>query len=614
MALSQYVAINFLTKFDKKGLERATKELKGFDKTIATGAFRLKAFGKAGGIAAAAGLTIFAKRSIEAALAQERLDKQLQLSLRSIGEEFALSSVKTFIADLQRATNVTENELVPALRQLISQTGDLAISQTLLGKSLDISAGTGADLNTVLDAINKAAIGNYKSIASLGVGFTVAEAKAMGFIKLMQALDKYAGSAEDQTDTFAGKLKSFQISAGEASETLGQGFLTAASYIAVGSDNLDVFGLKLEKAATQLADLNVGFFSKGFGQAAIDAALVTLETLVGESTTLQEIEQRGIDIRNKRLLQEKGLAGLSYDEIIIKENQNKKSKKQLTYAEMLAKIQADILAREKKLTSEKRAQEELDKKKAALSAMFDLDKINLQAALTRKLSAEDELRVKILQKLSDGTAAAVNEAQRYADILKVIEDGQITTGEIDMLSKKWGITNTEVLLYIQKLMVANDEIRKMIGLMGQVTAPTSGGTSVSAENKYRQIASDLTAQNIAMGIPSGAAAGLAASSARLQAQADAYFAANPNIDPLTGGRRVAMAEGGIVTSPTNALIGESGAEAVIPLDKMGGFGTTVNINVAGSVISEGELQSVIQDALYNLNRSGAVTQLTNLGR
>jgi hypothetical protein len=97
MALSQYVAINFLTKFDKKGLERATKELKGFDKTIATGSFRLKAFAKAGGVAAAAGLAIFAKRSIDAALAQEKLDKQLQLSLRSIGEEFAINNVKTFI-------------------------------------------------------------------------------------------------------------------------------------------------------------------------------------------------------------------------------------------------------------------------------------------------------------------------------------------------------------------------------------------------------------------------------------------------------------------------------------------------------------------------------------
>ena len=77
---------------------------------------------------------------------------------------------------------------------------------------------------------------------------------------------------------------------------------------------------------------------------------------------------------------------------------------------------------------------------------------------------------------------------------------------------------------------------------------------------------------------------------------------------------LAMADGGIVTQPTAALIGEAGNEAVIPLDRMGGFGTTVNVNVAGSVISEGELQSVIQDALYNLNRSGAVTQLTNLGR
>ena len=38
------------------------------------------------------------------------------------------------------------------------------------------------------------------------------------------------------------------------------------------------------------------------------------------------------------------------------------------------------------------------------------------------------------------------------------------------------------------------------------------------------------------------------------------------------------AEGGIVTRPTAALIGEAGPEAVIPLNKMGGMGTTININ------------------------------------
>jgi hypothetical protein len=75
-----------------------------------------------------------------------------------------------------------------------------------------------------------------------------------------------------------------------------------------------------------------------------------------------------------------------------------------------------------------------------------------------------------------------------------------------------------------------------------------------------------------------------------------------------------LAAGGVVTQPTLAMIGEAGAEAVIPLDRMGSMGTKVVVNVQGSVISEGQLQSVIQDVLYNLNRTGAVTQLTNLGR
>jgi len=600
MALSQYVAINFLTKFDKKGLERATKELKGFDKFVATGTYRLKAFAKAGAIAGAAGLALFTKNSIQAALAQERLDKQLQLTLKSIGQDFTLPEVKTFIADLQRATNVTEDELVPSLQKLIAQTGDLQSSQYLLSKALDVSAGTGQNLDTVLNAINKAAIGNYTAIGKLGVGFTAAQAKAMGFVELMQNLDKYGGSAEAQTKTLAGQLKSFQISAGEATETLGQGFLTAASYIAIGSDRLDVFGVKLEKAATQLADINVGFFSKGFGQAAIDSTLIFLETLIGESTTLQEIEKRGIDLREQRILQERGYLGLSKLTIDALEKQRLYGKKELTTEQILAKIQKDILAREKAVTKEKTAQQALNKKKAELEAMFDLDRINLQAALSRKLNAEDELRVKILQKLQDGTKAAVDEAQRYADVLKVIEDGQITTGEIDMLAKKWGITTTEVLIYLRALFNANDELRKMLALLDELMKkklPTTTTGAMYTPGYFQELGKDL------VGTPGYTGMTAAEISAERYKEAGAALRGIPF-----------MAEGGVVTQPTLAMIGEAGSEAVIPLDKMGGFGTTVNINVAGSVISEGELQSVIQDALYNLNRSGAVTQLTNLGR
>jgi len=625
MALSQYVAINFLTKFDKKGLERATKELKGFDKVVATGSFRLRAFAKAGGIAAAAGMALFAKRTIDAALAQERLDKQLQLSLRSIGQEFELPGVRNFIADLQSATNITEDQLVPALRQLISQTGDLQSSQVLLSKALDISAGTGADLNSVLNAINKAAIGSYDSIGKLGIGFTSTEAKSMGFVKLMQSLDKYTGAAEDQTKTFAGQLKSFQISAGEATETLGQGFLTAASIIATGSDELDVFGKKLEKAATTASDLAVGlsleFAKEGLG-AYLDLAQIGLEGLVGDSNALQRIQKQGNKLTQERILKEKGLYGLSGSVLSELEKQGKTTKRQLTYSEILKKIQADILAREKATTKEKRAQQALDKKKAELEAMFDLDRINLQAALSRKLSAEDELRVKILQKLADGTKKAVDEAERYADVLKVIEDGQITTGEVEMLAKKWGVTTTEVLIYLRTLFAANDELRKMLVLLDEIGKKKMpvGMTFQYQQQQFQQITSPRFQESVLTGeAPNvlgqqvfedlrkeGLNAAMAGSSARYTAQAVDYYQKLFDIPR--------MAEGGVVNQPTLALIGEAGSEAVIPLDKMGGMGTNVVVNVAGSVISEGELQSVIQDALYNLNRSGAVTQLTNLGR
>lgn len=590
MALSQYVAINFLTKFDKKGLERATKELKGFDKFVATSTIRLRSFAKTGAIAAAAGLTLFTKNSIQAALAQERLDKQLQLTLRSIGKEGLLPDLKIFIEDLQRATNVTEDALVPALRRLVAQTGDLDSAQYLLSKSLDISAGTGADLDTVLNAINKAAIGQYTAISKLGIGFTAAEAKSMGFVKLMQSLDKYAGLAEAQTETLEGQMKSFRISAGEATESVGNGFLTMSSYIITGTDNLRTFGLVLESIGGGVADVLIGF-GKTVSEKGFLSAL---------NTTFEDLGKEGFRVRQKQYLAAKGYLGLSQQTIDALELQAKYGKKALTTDQLLAKIQAGILAREKALTKEKAAQQALDKKKAELAAMFDLDRINLQAALSRKLNAEDELRVKILQKLQDGTAAAVNEAQRYADVLKVIEDGQITTGEIEMLAKKWGITTTEVLLYLRTLFAANDELRKMLALLDELSKkklPATSGGGMYEPGYFIELGNQLVNTPGYTGM----------SAAEITAERYKESGAARRGIPL-------MAEGGIVTQPTLAMIGEAGSEAVIPLDKMGGFGTTVNINVAGSVISEGELQSVIQDALYNLNRSGAVTQLTNLGR
>ena len=49
---------------------------------------------------------------------------------------------------------------------------------------------------------------------------------------------------------------------------------------------------------------------------------------------------------------------------------------------------------------------------------------------------------------------------------------------------------------------------------------------------------------------------------------------------------VAMAKGGVVSSPTNAIIGEAGPEAVIPLDRMGGMGSDAVVSAIQTLGNE----------------------------
>jgi len=56
-----------------------------------------------------------------------------------------------------------------------------------------------------------------------------------------------------------------------------------------------------------------------------------------------------------------------------------------------------------------------------------------------------------------------------------------------------------------------------------------------------------------------------------------------------------FADGGIVTKPTLAMVGEAGPEAITPLGQ--GFGNTVNVTVQGSVIAEHDLAQSIRSAL-----------------
>jgi len=70
-----------------------------------------------------------------------------------------------------------------------------------------------------------------------------------------------------------------------------------------------------------------------------------------------------------------------------------------------------------------------------------------------------------------------------------------------------------------------------------------------------------------------------------------------------------LGNGGIVTGPTAAIIGERGPEAVIPLSGNNSIGTTVTVNVYGSVKTERELADIIYDQLVTRKRYNAVLEL-----
>jgi hypothetical protein len=73
------------------------------------------------------------------------------------------------------------------------------------------------------------------------------------------------------------------------------------------------------------------------------------------------------------------------------------------------------------------------------------------------------------------------------------------------------------------------------------------------------------------------------------------------INPPDIPRIPALADGGIVTGPTLALIGEAGPEAVVPLDRMGTGGNNVTINVNG-----GDPNAVVDALRRYMRQNGSV--------
>lgn len=220
------VSIPIITEFDGKGISRAVEEFKNLEGAGAKAQFALKkavvpATAAIAGLAA--GLGSATKAAIEDADAQDKLAGVLRRSAMATDEDIA--ATEEFISAQSRLTAVADDELRPALQQLVVATGDVGYAQELLTKSQDIAIATNTDLATVTDAMSKAAQGNFKALRGIDASLIPLIQGGAEFDEIMQALTIHQGAAAEAANTTAGKMANLSIQMGEAKESIGAALL-----------------------------------------------------------------------------------------------------------------------------------------------------------------------------------------------------------------------------------------------------------------------------------------------------------------------------------------------------------------------------------------------------
>jgi hypothetical protein len=393
------ILINIASEFTgKKAFREADTAIGKLNKTV-------KGLGLGFAVSAAAA-TSFAKASINAFIQDEAAASKLSLAVKNLGMEFANPYIANYISDMEKMTKVADDELRPAFQALLQQTGSLSASQSILSTAIEASRGSGYSLAQVSNDLAQAYIGNTKGLKKYYLGLSNASLQAKSFTEIQKIMnDQFTGSSAAYLNTYSGQVGVLSLAWGNFQEKVGGTLLTLASF-GDGSE-----GAKLNLLASTLDTIGSAIELIGKGK----------ETIAGL-----------FNITGKGGL----LSGFNPYRTPTSDKETKAENPMDKYAKQLAKIEADrkkqnaaVLKSQKALTVEQKKQA-LAKKQ---SALFDLEQIQIIAALKGNLSQEEQTRLKlqlaILQgndteadKLSQKLANSIDSTGKLALSLRTLPD------------------------------------------------------------------------------------------------------------------------------------------------------------------------------------------------
>ena len=223
MALS----IPIISEFDGKGIDKAVKEFQQLEGAGAKAGFALKkamvpALAVLGGLAT--GLGLATKAAVEDQKAQDLLAQQLRTSAGATDD--VIKQNEAFISSLSMAKAVADDELRPALSNLVRSTGSVEAAQDLMSTALDISAATGKDLETVTLALGKAANGQTAALTKLDPSLKGVIDSESTLADITDALSaSFGGAADVAAQSYEGRMKSMKIAMDETKESIGAALL-----------------------------------------------------------------------------------------------------------------------------------------------------------------------------------------------------------------------------------------------------------------------------------------------------------------------------------------------------------------------------------------------------
>jgi hypothetical protein len=379
MAGNTDLAIRIATTMDATGLNKADASVKGLDKTI-------KKLGRTLGVTlGASAMAAYGKAAVKAFAEDEAAARRLASAVDNLGLSFSKVQVADFISSLEQSAAISDDILRPSFQSLLNITGSLTKSQELLNNAIQISRASGVDLATVTTDLGKGYVGITRGLIKYNTGLTRAELQTKSFNEILGImLAKSAGAAQDYLTTTSYKLDVLRVSSERAKESIGEGLVNAFAVLGGGSQASDASktidniakGINAITMATAQAVNGLRLLYKGLD------FLTSFGGLTGSEGSLARALDRTPTVSSGRSASPAGTA-------IRTRQQRDAEAAAAKRAKEVAALTKKQVTSTKALTAEQKKQNSLKKS----ATVFDLEQIQLVAALKGRLSKEEELRV-----------------------------------------------------------------------------------------------------------------------------------------------------------------------------------------------------------------------------